>query len=158
VNDVEANARGIAGLADTERGRVSVGHLLSGPGLQHLYRFLSGEREAPEPAAITATAADRRSVESAAVDLFVSIYGARAGDVALAYGAAGGVFLGGGIAPRLLPRFFEGAFMEAFLAKGSLEAFLRRVPVRVILNADAALVGAALFVRDAAPGRLALAA
>ena len=133
-----------------EGGRVNIGHLCSGPGLQCIYRFLSGAAEAPEPAVITAEAdADRASVSSAAVDLFVSIYGARAGDVALSYGATGGVYLGGGIAPRLLPRLLEGGFMRAFVAKGRLGSFVRRVPVRVVLDADAAVIGAALFARDA---------
>ena len=80
--------------------------------------------------------------------LFVSIYGARAGDVALSYGATGGVYLGGGIAPKLLPRLLEGGFMRAFLAKGRLESFVRRVPVRVVLNTDAAVIRAALIARD----------
>ena len=83
-------------------------------------------------------------------DLFLSIYGARAGDVALAYGATGGVYLGGGIAPKLLPRLREGGFVRAFLAKGRLESFVRPIPVRVVLNADAALIGAALYAQDAA--------
>jgi glucokinase len=87
-------------------------------------------------------------VAGAAVDLFVSIYGARAGDVALSYGATGGVYLGGGIAPKLLPTLLAGGFMRAFLAKGRLESFVSRVSVRVVLNADAALIGAALCVRD----------
>jgi glucokinase len=137
-----------------ERGRVNWGHLCSGPGLRRIYRFLAGE-EAPAPAAIAAAAdADTGSVARAAVDLFVSIYGARAGDVALSYGASGGVYLGGGIAPKLLPRLLEGGFMRAFLAKGRLESFVRRNPVRVVLNADAALIGAALYSRDAAASHL----
>jgi len=89
-------------------------------------------------------------VARAAVDLFVSIYGAHAGDVALSYGATGGVYLGGGIAPKRLPRLLDGRFVQAFLAKGRLEPFVRRIPVRVVLNADAALVGAALYALDAA--------
>jgi glucokinase len=140
-----------------ERGRVNWGHVCSGPGLGHAYRFLSGGHDTPDPAQIAAeAAADRDSIASAAVDLFVSIYGARAGDVALSYGATGGVYLGGGIAPKLLRRFLEGGFMHAFLAKGKLESFVRRVPVRVVLNADAALIGASLRAgRRVAPARLA---
>ena len=138
-----------------ERGRVNWGHLLSGPGLARIYRFLAGGGEAPAPAAITAEAeADRGSVASAAVDLFVSIYGARAGDVALSMGATGGVYLGGGIAPKLLPRFLEDGFLRAFFAKGTLEPFLRRIPVHVVLNADAALIGASLYGRDARAAEL----
>jgi glucokinase len=138
-----------------ERGRVNWGHLCSGPGLRNIYRFLAGGGEAPAPPAIAAAAeADPGSVARAAVDLFVSIYGARAGDVALSYGATGGVYLGGGIAPKLLPRLLEGGFMRAFLAKGRLGSFVRRIPVRVVLNADAALIGAALYAGDPAASEL----
>jgi glucokinase len=138
-----------------EQGRVNWGHLLSGPGLRRIYRFLAGGGDAPDPAAIAAAAtADRGSVARAAVDLFVSIYGARTGDVALSLGATGGVYLGGGIAPKLLPHLLEGGFVQAFLAKGRLESFVRRVPVRVVLNADAALLGAALYAGDAAESDL----
>ena len=132
-----------------ERGRVNWGHVCSGPGLARIYRFLSGSGEAPAPAAIVAAAeADRGSVARAAVDLFVSIYGARAGDVALSYGATGGIYLGGGIAPKLLPHMLEGGFMRAFLGKGRLESFVHRIPVRVVLNTDAALIGASLYAED----------
>jgi glucokinase len=138
-----------------EQGRVNWGHLCSGPGLRRIYRFLAGGGEAPEPPAITDAAdADPGSVARAAVDLFISIYGARAGDVALSYGATGGVYLGGGIAPKLLPRLLEGGFVRAFLAKGRLESLVRPIPVRVVLNADAALIGAALHARDAAAPEL----
>jgi glucokinase len=134
-----------------EPGRVNWGHLCSGPGLRRIYRFLAGGGEAPAPVAIAAAAeADPGSIARAAVDLFVSIYGARAGDVALSLGATGGVYLGGGIAPKLLPRLLEGGFVRAFLAKGRLESFVYRIPVRVVLNADAALIGAALYALDAA--------
>jgi glucokinase len=142
-------------LAAERGGRVNWGHLCSGPGLRNIYRFLAGGGEAPAPPAIAAAAeADPGSVARAAVDLFVSIYGARAGDVALSYGATGGVYLGGGIAPKLLPRLLEGGFVQAFLAKGRLESFVRRITVRVVLNADAALIGAALYARDAAAPEL----
>jgi glucokinase len=129
-----------------ERGHVSVGRLVSGPGLQTIHRFLTGEADAPEPAAIVAAAdADRGSVDSQAVDLFASIYGARAGDAALAYGATGGVYLGGGLAPRLLHRLREAPFRLAFRRKGGLRPWLERVPVRVVTNTDASLIGAALY-------------
>jgi glucokinase len=132
-----------------KRGRVNVGHLLCGSGLRQIYSFLDGGAVPPRAPAITAAAmADPDSLESAALDLFVSIYGARAGDVALTYGATGGVYLGGGIAPKILPRLLEGRFLRAFLDKGSLTWYLRRMPVRVVLNADAALIGAALYAQD----------
>lgn len=137
-----------------ERGRVNWGHICSGPGLQNVYRFLAGGGEAPAPAAIAVEAdADPGSVASDAVDLFISIHGARAGDVALSYGATGGVYLGGGIAPKLLTRLLDGGFTQSFLAKGRLESYVSRIPVRVVLNSDAALIGAAMFSQDAASYR-----
>jgi glucokinase len=133
-----------------ERGHVSVGRLCSGPGLQTIHRFLTGEPDAPEPAAIAEQAdADRASASSLAVDVFASIYGARAGDVALAYGATGGVYLGGGVAPKLLHRLREPHFRRAFLRKGGLRPYLEQVPVRVVTNTDASLIGAALYGFDA---------
>src|SRR5262249_34365358 len=130
----------------------SWGRVCSGPGIRNIYRFLAGTDEAPDPAEIAAEAeSDRGSVASAAIDLFVSAYGARAGDVALAYGATGGVYLGGAIAPKRLPRLLEGGFARGFVAKGRLESMLRRIPVRVVMNQDAALVGAAHYAWDAFP-------
>ena len=79
-----------------------------------------------------------------AVDMFVRVYGAEAGNLALKLKATRSVFVGGGIAPKLLPKLRAGAFLEAFLDKGRMRALLEPVPVRVILNEDAALLGAAL--------------
>jgi glucokinase len=133
-----------------ERGRVSWGDVCSGPGLRNIYRFLSGG-DAPEAAEIGAA---ETPVARKAVELLVSIYGSRAGDVALSTMAYGGVFLGGGIAPRLLEHFLDGRFVEAFLTKGSLRAALERMPVHVVLNADAAMIGAARFAARPAPPQL----
>jgi glucokinase len=133
-----------------EQGRVTFGNICSGPGLRNIYRFLADGAEAPTPAEIAATAmADRGSTASAALDLFVSVYGSRAGDVVLGYAATGGVYLGGGIAPKILPRLLEGRFMAAFTAKGGLSWLLERTPVQVVLNQDAALIGAALIASEA---------
>jgi glucokinase len=128
-----------------EHGHVSYERICSGAGLVNIYRFLSGvERDVPSAAEITAEAlADRTSTASAALDLFVSIYGARAGNAALAYMATGGVFLGGGIPPKILERLREGGFMRAFVDKGRFTTLLSRIPVRVIVNDHAALLGAA---------------
>jgi glucokinase len=82
----------------------------------------------------------------------VSIYGAQAGNVALTLMATGGVYLGGGIAPKILPKLHEGGFMEAFVDKGRFSELLGRIPVRVILNDKTALLGAALAARDALTG------
>lgn len=79
-----------------------------------------------------------------ALELFVSLYGAEAGNVALRMLATGGVFLGGGIAPKLLPRFTrDGLFLSSFLDKGRMRPLLEDIPVLVVLNDRAALWGAA---------------
>jgi glucokinase len=128
-----------------EFGHVSYERLCSGIGLVNIYRFLTGaDRDSPTPAEISAEAeADRSSSSSAALDLFVSIYGARAGNVALGFMATGGVYLGGGIPPKIVNRLREGGFMRAFVDKGRFTQLLSRIPVRVILNDHAALLGAA---------------
>ena len=75
--------------------------------------------------------------------LTVSAYGAAAGNLALVGTATGGVYLGGGIAPKLLPRLQDGAFLQAFFDKGRFRDYLEAMPVHVILNDRAALLGAA---------------
>jgi glucokinase len=138
---------------------VSVERAVSGPGLLETYRYLlelgrlqpdPTVREALEHHASDATRlisenglSGRCTVCASALDLFVRMYGSAAGDVALTTFARGGVFLGGGIAPKILPKLSDGAFTEAFLAKGRFRSFLERVPVRVILNQETAMLGAA---------------
>ncbi len=140
-----------------ELGHVSVERVLSGPGLHNIYRFLRDAGPADEPAwlrdalrggdpgaAISQAALEGRSELCArALDLMVAIYGAEAGNLALRVMARGGVYLGGGIPPRILPRLQATVFMEAFLAKGRLRPLLEKIPVQVILNDKAALLGAA---------------
>lgn len=77
------------------------------------------------------------------LDLFVSIYGAEAGNLALKVVATAGVFIGGGIAPKIIRKLKGSSFMEAFVAKGRMKGLLERIPVRVIMNDKAALLGAA---------------
>ena len=77
--------------------------------------------------------------------MFVEAYGAEAGNLALRSVSTGGVFVGGGIAPKILPALTNGAFMRAFRAKPPLDAMLRAMPVKVILNAEAGLLGAAVY-------------
>ncbi|MEW6487788.1 MAG: glucokinase [Thermodesulfobacteriota bacterium] len=137
-------------------GRVSVERVLSGPGLCLIHEFLeqSGrggtgacvrERMArQDPAAVIAEEGLREGDPTcvAALDLFVRVYGAAAGNLALTALATAGVFLAGGIAPKILPKLREGAFLEAFCAKGRLAGLLEEVPVRVVLDPKAALYGA----------------
>jgi glucokinase len=142
-------------------GRVSVERVVSGPGLFNLYGFLRDGRRMPEslkvrealargddPSRVIGEAAlaageDGCGLCSRALEMFVAIYGATAGNLALTGTATGGVYLGGGIAPKILPRLVHGPFLQAFEAKGRFVPYLEKVPVKVILNDRAALLGAA---------------
>lgn len=140
-------------------GRVSYERVLSGPGLRNIYEFLrdSGRgTETPavvealrdqDAAAVIAQAAleNRCKLCVDALELFVSIYGAEAGNVALKFMAFAGVYVGGGIAPKIVGKLQDGAFMRAFVAKGRMQPLLESMPVRVILNPKTALHGAARY-------------
>ena len=146
----------LASLAG-EYGRVSCERILSGDGLERIYRFLASSGAAPEqarvreemagndPAAVIVQHAmagsDALSVK--ALDLFIRAYGTAAGNLALTVLATGGVYVAGGIAPRIAQRLASGGFMDAFRAKGRLSDVVERMPVRVILTGDVALYGAA---------------
>ena len=82
------------------------------------------------------------------MEMFVSAYGAEAGNMALRGTATGGVYVGGGIAPKILDALRTGAFMDAFRAKEPMSEFVDQIPVSVILNDDAALLGAAVFAQS----------
>lgn len=144
-------------------GHVSYERIVSGPGLVNLYRFLRAFRKTPEPPWLTeriglgdpapVIAAAGLSGEDDVCDetltRFVRIYGAAAGNYALTALAVGGVFLGGGIAPKLLARIKEGPFLHAFAAKGRFAEAMRRIPVHVVTAPDVALLGAASCVSGA---------
>jgi len=145
-------------------GRVSVERVLSGPGLFNVYQYLRDVVKLPESPRVRERLAAGEDpaqvigesglpgpdggcalcdVCSRALELFVAVYGAVAGNLALLGTATGGLWLGGGIAPKILPRLADGLFRESFRAKGRFVPFLEKVPVRVILNDRAALLGAA---------------
>lgn len=138
-------------------GRVEVEHVASGRGLAHIYEFLlegapdsamRGAREllaAEDPAAAIAQRGlrDGDALALAATDLFIACYGALAGDQALGILARGGVYITGGIAPKLLPRLAAGGFLAAFNDKGAYSSLTRACPVRVVTNPDLPLLGAA---------------
>ena len=106
--------------------------------------WLADEIEQRGGAAITNAGLERRDpVASDALDLMISIYGAQAANLALTVLATGGFYLGGGIAPRILPRLQEGGFLRAFTDNGRLNEVIERIPVRVILNELTALLRAA---------------
>ena len=141
-------------------GRVSAERVVSGPGLFNIYQYLRDIGHQPEtPSVREALAAGEDPARvigeaglpgpqacalcSRALEMFVAAYGAAAGNLALLGTATGGVWLGGGIAPKILPCLTGGLFLQTFIAKGRFVPFLEKVPVRVVLNDRAALLGAA---------------
>ena len=147
-------------------GHVSYERIVSGPGLVNVFNFLHDTGRGIEPkwlademlhsdpaAAISRAAIDGKcGLSEQAIDLFVSIYGAEAGNLALKIMATGGIYLGGGIAPKMLSKLAGPLFMEGFLSKGRMQHLLEAIPVKVITNDKVALLGAAHFaaVRTAA--------
>ena len=140
----------IAVLCALERrfGRVSIERVLSGPGLENLHTVLEeiSGRQPPslEAAEIVENANAGNDVCSAALDMFCSIFGAVAGDFALAHGARGGVFIAGGIAKKILPVLVKSQFRARFEAKGRLSHYVEPIPTRLIVHEDATFLGAAL--------------
>ena len=139
-------------------GRASVEHVVSGPGLVNLHRLthrggeceiLEGVSEADAPARISQAAlASRCQGCVEALRMFVSAYGAEAGNLALRGMTLSGVYVGGGIAPKILPMIRNGLFIDAFRDKGQMAALVEKVPVKVILNPDAGLLGAAVHAQS----------
>ncbi len=145
-------------------GHVSWERVLSGPGLINLHDFLLDYRSgqlAPDahvptdkddPADITESAlAGRCPLCVEALDLFIRFYGAEAGNLALKIMATGGIYLGGGIAPRIIEKLKAGPFRESFVAKGRMRAVLESIPVRVIMNGQTALLGATWYAAHRLP-------
>jgi glucokinase len=141
-------------------GHVSYERVLSGPGLFNIYRFFKESRGLEEPRSLTeqfAAADDPSAVISnsalaneteicaKSLNLFVSIYGAEAGNLALRAKSVRGLYIGGGIAPKILAKLKDGTFMRAFVDKGRYTELLAGVPVQVVLNDQAALRGAAYY-------------
>jgi len=141
-------------------GHVSYERVISGPGLYNVYRFFKESRGLEEPKALTeqfAAADDPSAVISKAalaneteicvksLALFVSIYGAEAGNLALRAESVRGLYIGGGIAPKILDKLKDGTFMRAFVDKGRYTELLTGIPVQVVLNDQAALRGAAYY-------------
>jgi glucokinase len=146
-------------LSRTLNGRVSFERVVSGLGIKNIYAFLKDDQKMEEPAwlrdriasedpnAVIGHCAEDGSSELCyeTMQIFASAYGAEAGNVALKVLASGGIYLGGGIAPKALKTLKSGAFTEAFLDKGRLRPVLEAIPVRVILNETCALLGAAAY-------------
>lgn len=154
----------LAFMKERLRGRVSVERIVAGPGFSAIYDFLvaTGRGEATSFMRARFAVEDRNAAISEAglgaddptaeraLDMFVSLLGATAGNLALVAKASSGVWIGGGIAPKILSKLREPIFREAFVDKGRLSPFLRSIPLKVILEPRTALLGAAAF---AARGR-----
>lgn len=157
-------------------GRVGVEHVISGPGLVNIYQFthasfgagpmltpnsLAPARLCPGvaegmlsndlPARISRSASEQRCAECVeAMDIFVSAYGAEAGNIGLRCVATAGVYVGGGIAPKILTALQSGLFLESFRAKEPMADLVATMPIAVILNPEAGLLGAAVHAQELA--------
>lgn len=139
-------------------GRVSCERIVSGAGLVDIYAFLrerggaaetprlAGENRHGDPAAAITRAAlaSMDPLASQALDLLVRVYGAQAGNLALSVLAHGGIYIAGGIAPKIIDKLRDGGFMRAFHAKGRMSSLLQSVPVSVVMNENVGLLGATL--------------
>lgn len=135
-----------------QHGHVSWERLVSGPGLEMIYHFLLTEKKmeghADSPAAITHLAMSGiDAAATQALDLFIELYGAFTGNLALATLPRGGVFIGGGIAPKIRDRMVRGDFITAFCNKGRHASLLATLPVHLVTRSDLGLIGAALVAR-----------
>jgi glucokinase len=142
-----------------ECGHVSYERVLSGPGLFNIYRFLRDSGVAPEPEWLQKRIAEGDPgvviseiglvggdpLCTQALDLFCALYGAEAGNLALKAFAVGGVYIGGGIAPKILPKLQDGTFTSAFADKGRFGELLQSIEVKVALNLRTPLIGAAHY-------------
>jgi len=139
-------------------GRVSYERILSGPGIRNLYDFLRDTRKAEEPAwlkdqiaeshdspaLISQLAMDKKApICEQALNVFVEVYGAETGNCALKFMSLCGIYIGGSIAAKIVSKMQEPMFMEAFLDKGRMRDLLQYMPVKIVLNDDSGILGAA---------------
>jgi len=143
-----------------KHGRVSCERVLSGPGIRSIYEFLRDTSKEQEPGWLKdqlASAPDvpalisKLALESKAaicektLSIFVGVYGSQTGDCALTFMSTGGIFVGGSIAAKILPLMQAPNFMQSFLAKGRMESLLKDVPVKIVLNDNSGMLGAARY-------------
>jgi glucokinase len=139
---------------------VSCERILSGPGIKNIYDFLRDSKKADEPAwlrqqmseatdppALISQLALERKAElcEQTLSIFVSVYGSETGNCALNFMATGGVFIGGSIAAKIVPKMQDPVFMKSFLDKGRMRSLLADMPVKIIINDDAGIIGAARY-------------
>jgi glucokinase len=141
-------------------GHISCERILSGPGIKNIYDFLRDSKKADEPkwlkeqmsaaqdppALISQLALESKSaICEQTLSMFVSIYGAETGNCALNFMSTGGVFIGGSIAAKIVPKMRDPIFMQSFLDKGRMEPLLREMPVKIVLNDDSGIIGGARY-------------
>jgi glucokinase len=143
-----------------KHGRVSCERILSGPGIKNIYDFLRDTEKADEPAdlreqmseapdppaLISKLAAEGKSaICNETMSLFVTIYGAETGNCALHFMSTGGIFIGGSIAAKNVDKMKDPSFMKSFLDKGRMTPLLKQMPVKIVLNDDSGIIGAARY-------------
>lgn len=141
-------------------GRVSCERVLSGPGIKNIYDFLRDTKKAEEPrwlkeqldsaqdapALISQLALEKKAaICDQTLSIFVGVYGSQTGDCALNFMSTGGIFIGGSIAAKIVPRMKDPSFLQSFWEKGRMQSLLRDVPVKIVLNDDSGILGAALY-------------
>src|SRR6201981_1604211 len=141
-------------------GRISCERILSGPGIKHIFEFLRDDHKAEEaswlhdqlnpapdqPALIFKLALESKApICEQTLSIFVSVFGAEAGNCALRYMTTGGIYIGGVIAAKIASKMQDGTFIQAFLDKGRMESILKDMPVQIIANDDCGLIGAARY-------------
>ena len=141
-------------------GRISCERILSGPGIKNIYDFLRDAHKAEEPewlrtqisaapdppALISKLALEgKAAICDQALSIFVSVFGAQAGNCALNFMSTGGIFIGGVIAAKIVPKMKDPLFLESFLDKGRMGTILKDMPVKIVVNDDAGMIGAARY-------------
>ena len=154
-------------------GHISYERILSGPGIKNIYDFLRDTHKAeepdwlhqqmetaPDPPALISQLAQegKAAICDQSLSIFVSAFGAETGNAALNFMSTGGIFIGGSIAAKNVPKMQDPVFLQSFLAKGRMEALLKDMPVKIVLNDDCGIIGAARYTliqkafRPARPG------
>jgi glucokinase len=156
-NDLETE---LARYLRNKHGHVSCERILSGPGIKNIYDFLRDTNKAEEPgwlkdqmgqapdqpALISRLALEGKTpICEQVLSIFVSVYGSETGNCALNFMSTGGIFIGGSIAAKIVPKMQDPVFMQSFLDKGRMRALLEDMPVKIVLNDDAGLIGAARY-------------
>jgi glucokinase len=141
-------------------GHISCERILSGPGIKNIYDFLRDAHKAEEPdwlrtemstapdppALISKTALEGKApICDQALSIFVSVFGAETGNCALTFMSTGGIFIGGSIAAKIVPKMKEPAFLESLWDKGRMETILKDMPVKIVANDDCIMIGAARY-------------